>query len=977
MWAARSREEEAIELLLKYNANIEAVNKYGCTPLILAVMSGKKEAIELLLKHNANIEAVDEYGYTPLILAARNGKEEAIELLLKHNVNIEAVNKDGYTPLILAARNGHKEVIEVLLKNNANIEAVDNTGKTALDYVQYVNNKEIIQLLFSSKSKQTSQPSALVTPKPNLSPSPSKLNTKEEKVADKDSKKLNPVIDDEKHSSVSHNNEQLIKAAEAGDVAKILFYINKGANIEARDRYSSTPLMWAARHGKKEAIEVLLKHNANIEAVDKGGKTALDYAKSNEHKEIIQLLLSSKNKQTSQPEALVSAEPNLSSPSQLNNTTSSKTSASLEQSLATLQPPSTLNPTPPTPPTTDTIISPKELNSEEKTLELSIVTIKQQLAEQQRILQEYKWIERFKDVDTEKFGQITNDTLKLVSATVDINQISQRLNNLDEQIMPLTLIQQKEEDRLKKIQYILNNDNLRDYYVYFKTLFSSTYIGCGAISSSLVVCESSKYAKISSLIGEIVTHLPMVGIAGTVITKISDIVDKRYGLSYANKILAIFSSNEEMSEISDLLTIKMTNAKYQEICALNKVHNQSILTRYKDKVQNWLKGINEKSLAEKMAEEDLTIIMEAIASEKMPLVKRTKADITEHAEEIVSLIMDIIKIRENGNNLSDIQINVGREEDAVSISSVSVASYVLSPSSSSNKFSSPSPGIDIEEMRRKYDEDIAQLKEHIELLKSSHQSLEVDRERFVRLEQESAKIRRLEEQLKKKADKDDDVEFDNAAGGMGQLTIGKGINSRAGNQVSPFDYRFVQLESRLGYVEHHLSGVSDRVAYEHVTIHSTNEEPSSDVREAFGLKERPSPKIVKPVATRTGFDIREDATTIAENTVDKLLEQSKSQSPNPNSLPKRFANNEVRKDLITFLSDCVLTQLGNITLAFKQKDQIINKLAGKLSIFIASYNEEGLSLTLKPEEFANSAQLRLNITQAVSEVVAAGSRNFK
>ena len=871
-----------------------------------------------------------------------------------------------------------KEAIEVLIKHKANIEAHDKDGRKVSDYAKLNDSEKITQLLY--KDKKTRLPPASAASKTSLLPSIFKLQTNKKKISSKDYKRLNPVIDDKKHLDVLQNNEQLIKVGAARDTTAIPFYTEKDVNIEACDKYDQISLIHPTYMGDKIAIELLLEHNANIEVRDNTDKTALNYSKENKNNEIIQMLPSGTGKKTSQPEFSVTSEPNLSFSSyKINNTSNIDAFASVEEQSTTLQllsyPQSTA--TLQNPPN-DTVISTKKLDAEKKILELSIDIdmMGRRLDEHQRILQNYKWIERFKGVvDAENFIQIAKSTLPLVSATVDISKILQKLNDLDKQIRPLNLKQQKKEERLKKIQYILNNDNLRDYYIYFKTLFAITYIGCGAISSGMVVSESSKYAKISNLLGEIVSHLPIVGIAGTVITKISGIVDKRYNLSYANKILAIFSSNKEMERISDLLAIKMANAKYQEICALNKLPNQTRLIRYKDKVQNWLNGNSEKSLAEKMAEKDLTTIMETIASEKMPLTKRTKAEITEHAEEISNSVMEIMEIRENGNNLSEIQINnIETEKDSFIISSASVASYILSSSRSSNSSLLTVKSTNAEEISRKHDEEIAQLKTHIDQLKSSHKSLEADHERFIRLEQEAAKIRIIENELKKKADKDD-IEMYSASGNMSQLMVSKGIASRTGNHLSQSDYIF-QLDSRMGYMEQHLSGVSDHVAYKHVTTKKTNEEPSNKAIKAFGLKNRPSTKVVKPIAIKTGFDIQEDARTIAENAVDRLLECARSNSPNPNLLPKRFANKDVKKDLIKYLSENILSQLDNILPSFTQKEQIIRNLVDKLSMFVASYNEDGLSLTLKPEEFENSTRLKLNINQAIKKVLKLSSRNF-
>jgi ankyrin repeat protein len=58
--------------------------------------------------------------------------------------------------------------------------------------------------------------------------------------------------------------------------------LKAGADIEARDNYGRTALMWAARHNENpEVIMTLLKAGANAKAKDSKEKTAFDYAKAN------------------------------------------------------------------------------------------------------------------------------------------------------------------------------------------------------------------------------------------------------------------------------------------------------------------------------------------------------------------------------------------------------------------------------------------------------------------------------------------------------------------------------------------------------------------------------------------------------------------------------------------------------------------------------------------------------------------------
>lgn len=69
---------------------------------------------------------------------------------------------------------------------------------------------------------------------------------------------------------------------------------NRNADVNVKDYYDVTPIMYAAeKNSDPKVIDVLVRHGANINAKDKDGKTALMYAaKSNPSPEIISSLAS-------------------------------------------------------------------------------------------------------------------------------------------------------------------------------------------------------------------------------------------------------------------------------------------------------------------------------------------------------------------------------------------------------------------------------------------------------------------------------------------------------------------------------------------------------------------------------------------------------------------------------------------------------------------------------------------------------------
>jgi ankyrin repeat protein len=98
-------------------------------------MKGHKDVAELLLANQAEVNAKDNYGGTPLHAAAVGGYKDVVELLLANKAGVNAKNNDGWTPLHEAAMSGQKDVAELLLANQADVNARNNKGETPLRMV--------------------------------------------------------------------------------------------------------------------------------------------------------------------------------------------------------------------------------------------------------------------------------------------------------------------------------------------------------------------------------------------------------------------------------------------------------------------------------------------------------------------------------------------------------------------------------------------------------------------------------------------------------------------------------------------------------------------------------------------------------------------------------------------------------------------------------------------------------------------------
>jgi ankyrin repeat protein len=95
--------EEAALILIDYIKDVNARNKWGQTPLHLAV-TWHARAVEKLLLRGADPNAQDANGETPLHYAARMCNIEVAALLISWGADVNAVNSNGETPFTVALR---------------------------------------------------------------------------------------------------------------------------------------------------------------------------------------------------------------------------------------------------------------------------------------------------------------------------------------------------------------------------------------------------------------------------------------------------------------------------------------------------------------------------------------------------------------------------------------------------------------------------------------------------------------------------------------------------------------------------------------------------------------------------------------------------------------------------------------------------------------------------------------------------------
>ncbi|XP_077786583.1 poly [ADP-ribose] polymerase tankyrase-2 isoform X4 [Podarcis muralis] len=247
---------ESVQQLLQ--EGVPLGNSEADRQLLEAAKAGDVDTVKKLCTvQSVNCRDIEGRQSTPLHFAAGYNRVSVVEYLLQHGADVHAKDKGGLVPLHNACSYGHYEVAELLVKHGAVVNVADLWKFTPLHEAAAKGKYEICKLLLQHGADPTKKNRDGNTP-------------------------LDLVKDgDTDIQDLLRGDAALLDAAKKGCLARVKKLCSPD-NVNCRDTQGrhSTPLHLAAGYNNLEVAEYLLQHGADVNAQDKGGLIPLHNAAS-------------------------------------------------------------------------------------------------------------------------------------------------------------------------------------------------------------------------------------------------------------------------------------------------------------------------------------------------------------------------------------------------------------------------------------------------------------------------------------------------------------------------------------------------------------------------------------------------------------------------------------------------------------------------------------------------------------------------
>lgn len=145
--AAGSGDTAKVKGFIENGANLDMIDDYGYSPLMIAVSYGHLECARMLLEAGADPNLANSVGDTPLYYAAQNGYTKIADMLIRFGADINAFRSFQQSPLGAAVANGQFSAVKLLIESGADVSITDSTGNSLIDIARENGDLQMVEML--------------------------------------------------------------------------------------------------------------------------------------------------------------------------------------------------------------------------------------------------------------------------------------------------------------------------------------------------------------------------------------------------------------------------------------------------------------------------------------------------------------------------------------------------------------------------------------------------------------------------------------------------------------------------------------------------------------------------------------------------------------------------------------------------------------------------------------------------------------
>ena len=256
--AAKSKDWEAVGVLLRQQPDVNTAQADGATALHWAAYWNEHDTLERLIGAGANVNSENDYGATPLWVACANRHAEIVARLLEAGANSNAGLRSGETLLMRCAHTGDAAAVRALLTHGADVHGREpSRGQTALMWAVVNRHPDVTRVLLEHGATVDARATAVR----QLRGTGERSTTSPSGATYFDAGGFTPLLFAARHGAV--------------DSARLL--LDAGANVNDTAADGNSVLVVAAMSGHDQLGEFLLEHGSDP-AASGAGYTALHAA---------------------------------------------------------------------------------------------------------------------------------------------------------------------------------------------------------------------------------------------------------------------------------------------------------------------------------------------------------------------------------------------------------------------------------------------------------------------------------------------------------------------------------------------------------------------------------------------------------------------------------------------------------------------------------------------------------------------------